>query len=210
MSHTNQRIPPPNKMNFQSVPAQTDTEYSSVSSNQCSWCAAEFALKRTAIIQAWMSKNTQEFLHLYNSCMKTASQKRKDLGTFLYGENIDSENLLNHYGKQLDIVHKYTLKLHTDTTFPEILHPDLRAEFYTRDYVDYISLESILHDMPFKSYLLVSRHGQSLCVIRVHSNSYLILDSHLHIASMATKEETMKHILMDNGGHTHVTLLFGV
>ena len=197
-------------MTLQPVPAQTDSEYSAISSNQCSWCAAEFALKRRDLIKTWMSKEYKGFLELYTTCMEIGSRKRKELGRFLYGENIDSVNLLNHYEKELTIVHKYTVQLHTDPEFPTILHPDLKSEFYTRTYVDYTPLTTILKQMPFSSYLLVSRHGQSLCVIRAHSDSYLILDSHLHQARMTSEKETTNHILMDNGGHTHVTLLFGV
>jgi hypothetical protein len=153
----------------------------------------------------------EEFNRIYNECLLLASQLRKEKGTFLYGENIDSPNLLEHYKGRITIAHQYTIKLHTDPTFPDVLHPDLRSEFYTRTYVDYASLDGvILKQMPFNSYLLVSRHGQSLCVVRIHSGIYLILDSHLHTCWLASAEDAYKHIMMDNGGHTHLTILFGV
>ena len=193
-----------------SVPAQTDAEYSAISSNQCSWCAVEFGLRRRDLIHAWTTRQTDEFLRIYKECLEVASQKRKDLGTFLYGENIDSKNLLEHYGSQLDIAHKNTIRMHEDSEFINILHPDLASEFYTRSYADYVSLDEIVNRMPNNSFLLVSRHGQSLCVLRVHTNMFLILDSHLHIATLSTKNDTMTHIRMDNGGHTHLTLLFCV
>ncbi len=193
-----------------SVPAQTDLQYSQVSSNQCSWCAVEFALHRHKLLELFHQEDKTEFLRLYNKCMAEASQKRKDLGTFLYGENIDSQNLLDHYGAQLQILHKNTLRKNEDPEFVSILHSDLRSEFYERSYAENVTLEGILSRMPYHSYLLVSRHGQSLCIIRAFSSHYLILDSHLHTARLAPKDEAAAHILMDNGGHTHLTLLFGL
>ena len=193
-----------------SVPAQTDSQYSAISSNQCSWCAVEFALKRRELIDSFQRTDKTEFHFHYNDCLLRASQKRKDLGTFLYGENIDSHNLLEHYGSQLQFAHKNTLRMNEDPEFVSILHPDLASEFYKRTYAENASLDTILTRMPYFSYLLLSRHGQSLCVLRVFANHYLLLDSHLHTARLATKEDTASHILMDNGGHTHLTLLFGV
>ena len=193
-----------------SVPAQTDPEYSAISSNQCSWCAVEFALARRKLLETFQQSDKTEFLAVYTQCMMEGSQKRKELGTFLYGENIDSQNLLDHYTDKLNILHKNTLRMNEDPEFVSILHPDLASEFYTRKYAENASLDTILSRMPYVSYLLLSRHGQSLCVIRAFSTHYLILDSHLHTARLATKEDTASHILMDNGGHTHLTLLFGL
>jgi hypothetical protein len=193
-----------------SVLAQTDAEYSTVSSNQCSWCAVEFGLRRQDLIKAWTSRQPETFLNIYKECLAVASQKRKTFGTFLYGENIDSKNLLDHYASNITIAHTNTIRMHEDSEFLNILHPDLASEFYTRSYTDHVPLDEIVNRMPFNSFLLVSRHGQSLCVIRVHTNMFLILDSHLHIATMSSKEDTMTHIKMDNGGHTHLTLLFCV
>ena len=192
------------------VPAQTDPQYSAISSNQCSWCAVEFALHSKQLASTFLDKDSSAFLTLYNQCMLEASQKRKELGTFLYGENIDSANLLHYYKPYLEILHKNSIKLNDDPTFVDILHKDLKSEFYERMYADHLTIDSILERMPYHSFLLVSRHGQSLCVIRMMSYSFLILDSHLHIAQHLNKEDTKKHILMDNGGHTLVTLLFGV
>jgi hypothetical protein len=196
-------------MNSIAVPAQTDAEYAAVSSNQCSWCAVEFALKRHSLVQAWLRRDAQAFLAMYKDCLAIASKKRKDLGQYLYGENIDSGNLLTHYN--LNLVNKNTILLNTENgEFPRLLHPDLAAEFYDRRYMEGVSIEYILNRMPTMSYLLVSRHGQSLVVIHVQNEMYLILDSHLHIAQMMSSAAAAKHILMDEGGYTHVTLLAGI
>lgn len=197
------------------VPAQTDSQYSLLSSNQCSWCAVEFAIRRIEIITAWFSNKQDEVLRLYNESLAVASNLRKEAvaptnpKTFLYGENIDSANLLNHYKDKINITEQYTILLHEDPDFLDILHPDLRSEFYGRKYSTSLTINQLLSRMKKNDYLLLSRHGQSLCILRTENDMYLILDSHLHDAKLATKEMAMKHSLMDNGGHTHVTLLTG-
>jgi hypothetical protein len=67
-------------------------------------------------------------------------------------------------------------------------------------------VEKILDQVLPATSLLVSRHGQSLTIIPYYGR-YLICDSHLHEAGIASKEETINHILMDHGGHLHLTCI---
>lgn len=188
-----------------SVPAQTD--YSDISSNQCSWCAMEFALKAPIFRKLFREskEDKTDILELYTSCLVRGSKLRRDHGTFLYGENIDSANLLAYY--RYDVLQKRTVCKNLDQDLLKILHPDLRSEFYTRVY-DQVSLNEILNTVVPTISLLVSRHGQSLCIIP-HGTKFIVLDSHLHELRVMTKEDTLKHIAMDHGGHLHLTLLYG-
>jgi hypothetical protein len=189
------------------VPSQTDEAYSAIASNQCSWAAAEFSL-RDSELRLSFKKNPDEFVRIYKECLEKASHLRAAVGSKnLYGENIDTPELLDHYKKHshFTVMDWITIKKNTGEEFLEILHTDLRREFYTREYSER-PIESLMTRIFGAQRALVSRHGQSLAVIPFFGR-YLICDSHLHVAFVATKEDAVKHILMDNGGHLHLTAL---
>jgi hypothetical protein len=195
-----------------SVPAQTDPAYSAIASNQCSWAAAEFAIHSDELISAVYNNNMTEFQRIYCECLLKASKLREASGQHcLYGENIDTPVLETHYTRAqpgeryLNILEHCTVLKNEDPAFVEILHPDLAREFYTRVH-SLRPLESSINSLTGGVCLLASRHGQSLCILSLGS-MYLICDSHLHVARLATKEEMMNHVLMDHGGHLHLTLM---
>jgi hypothetical protein len=193
-----------------SVPAQTDTEYSRIASNQCSWAAAEFIMASSQLRHLLHNNKVEEFVTLYKECLEKASQLRKNAGNkHLYGENVDTPELLEHYtAKGLVVTDRRTIKKNTCNDFVEILHPDLRREFYTREYT-VGTPEMILAGVHWTQAALVSRHGQSLAIIH-YWGRYLVCDSHLHQVMVLSKEETIKHLTMDEGGHLHLTALLVV
>lgn len=191
-------------MSSLSVPAQTDAEYSSIASNQCSWAAAEFVLASYAL-RHFYKDNQALFLEIYKSCLQRASELRASAGkTHLYGENIDTPELVEHYKPLICCSDVNSYKANTSEEFVSILHADLAREFYTRTYTER-DPASVLKEVAGSQCLLVSRHGQSLAVIP-YFGKYLICDSHLHEATIATFEDTLAHIRMDHGGHLHLTM----
>ena len=190
-----------------SVPAQTDSEYSSIASNQCSWAAVEFALRASELRHSF-AKNPEEFLKIYKECLENASRLRASAGTkHLYGENIDTPELLDHYlgRRAFTITDSITIKQNTSSEFLDILHEDLKREFYSREH-NTRTIDVAMAGIFGGQCALVSRHGQSLAVIPFYDR-YLICDSHLHTAFAVKKDEAIKHILMDSGGHLHLTIL---
>lgn len=193
------------------VPAQTDVEYSSVASNQCSWAAAEFALHSQELCRALESNDTAKFTEIYKECLRRASELRSKTSGCLYGENIDTPILEEHYkrnmsgGSYLEIFEHLSIIQNTDVEFVKILHPDLAREFYTRTYNER-SIGSIANQVRNTTCLLVSRHGQSLAIIPFNTK-YLICDSHLHQAKIVSQDDMIHHCLMDHGGHLHMTLM---
>ena len=193
------------------VPAQTDTEYSSISSNQCSWVAAEFTLHSQELRRALQQKEYTRFIEIYRECMRRGSERRSTVSGCLYGENIDTPILEEHYKRKdtnipyLEFLEHLSIVKNKDTDFIKILHPDLTREFYTRIYNER-SIEKIAHEVRDSTCLLVSRHGQSLAVIPFYTK-YLICDSHLHEAKVVSKEEMIDYCMMDHGGYLHMTLI---
>lgn len=194
---------------FISVPAQTDSDYSVIASNQCSWAALEFVLRATEFRQAIRSQDTDGFVTIYKKCLLKASQLRAQAGKkHLYGENIDTPELLTHYtnnSTSLVITDRRTIMKNTSEDFLEILHPDLKREFYSREYAQG-TIEMILSGVHGAQSVVVSRHGQSLAIIPCMGR-YLVCDSHLHHAMILSREDTQKHIMMDEGGHLHLTAI---
>jgi hypothetical protein len=187
------------------VPAQTDPEYSSTASNQCSWAAAEFLLKGSELRHSF-HKKPEEFVRIYKECLERASQLRAAAGKkHLYGENVDTPELLGHYAGKFHITDRITIKMNASGEFLDVLHPDLKREFYTREY-NLRPLSAVLAGVFGPQGALVSRHGQSLAVIP-YFGRFLICDSHLHHAMVVSREAAFKHILMDEGGHRHLTVI---
>ena len=182
------------------VNCQTDELCSSISSNQCSWCAAEFISKKEKLIYFFFN-DEEEFRKLYRECLLEGSRKRKEFGTLLYGENVDNKTLLSKYN--FDIIYSNTILCNEDEKFLNILPDSLKDEFYSRIYIN-----TSINNLKFETNLsiLISRHGQSFSVLKV-VDKFLVLDSHIHEAKIMTLEELKKYIVSDDSGHTHVTLL---
>lgn len=193
-----------------SVPAQTDEQYATIASNQCSWAAAEFVLHSRSLRSALLTKDMDKFRTIYKECLTKASTLRSGTVGCLYGENIDTPVLEETYkrkaeGSYFEILQHLSIIKNTDADFISVLHPDLAREFYTRKYQER-SIESILSEVMGSTCMLVSRHGQSLAIIPFY-NKYLICDSHLHEATICTKEEVIQHCFMDYGGYLHMTIM---
>lgn len=191
------------------VPCQTDSEYK-ITSNQCSWCAALFGLRYKELKESWF-KDKETFLNIYKSCLEQGTKMRKEHGIYLYGENIDSSNLIEklELNKNINVQFTYIENDSESDNFINILPKDLKNEFYTRKYFS-INDFTILSSYKF---ILVSRHGQSLTLIPF-GDSFLVLDSHVHIVGMMNKKNAYKYIkyqLNDNStdGYLYLTLLCG-
>jgi hypothetical protein len=192
------------------VPAQTDYNFSKISSNQCSWVAWEFIIKYKELSETIYFPKIITFIDNYRECMKKGSELRFATKVNLYGENIDTPSILEYYQDKVKIEETYTIIKNEDKNFLEILHPDLLREFYSRTHliINENELDNILANIYENTQaLLVSRHGQSLAILPTINNNYIICDSHLHYVQIIDKEKTMKHILMDHNGHLHLTII---
>lgn len=185
------------------VPCQTDPEYKAISSNQCSWCAAEFA-KNAHTLKRLFFSDRSAFVELYKTCLLEGSIKRRDNNNRQYGENIDNTALLGFY--ELENYKFETILLNNDPEFIEILPKDLREEFYQRRHVDGDSLDAIIGNI----YVMASRHGQSFTIIPLINDLFLILDSHVHNIGLVNRDGLDKYVKHDHGGHTHITLIYGM
>jgi hypothetical protein len=190
------------------VPAQTDTIYKNISSNQCSWCAWEFAVKAKNLISSFNQKNKTEFLNIYNNCLLEGSNKRKNANK-LYGENIDSIEILNNYKNfNLEPCTKYTLKKNNENSeFIDILHSDLKEEFYTRSYLMINNFDNFINEIYQGDGYLVSRHGQSFFFVKMSDNKNLILDSHVHEIGIMSDANLKKYINVDENGYLFITFI---
>lgn len=191
-------------MKIFTVPNQSDTEYSNISSNQCSWVAHCFAKNYRKFKEYLMTNNNENFIELYKECLLEGSNDRKKYGKLTYGENIDNSLVIKNYG--LNIYALYTKTFNDTEEFLKILPDDLRYEFYMNVQ---LKTDDIIKHIIGNVFALVSRHGQSFVVIPITSLRYLILDSHIHDVQLLEKEEMVKYVLCDYGGHTHITLVLG-
>ena len=189
-------------MNDISVNPQTNKEYSNISSNQCSWCAAEFIKHKKNLRYLFLS-NKAEFIELYNTCLKKGSEMRKEYNHRQYGENIDNKILLEKY--DFNIISYYTIIEKYDKNFVEILPEDLKIEFYSNKYIS-IDTDYFKTQISDGTSYLASRHGLSFCIIPI-INNYLILDPHVTIARIMTGTELSNYLFNENYGHTHITLI---
>ena len=185
------------------VACQTDELYSSISSNQCSWCAALFAKHFIELKRAFVSNDINRFTALYNECLRNGSLLRKQYGTKLYGENID--NILINKHVELTTFANYTLLANEDNEFISLLPDDLKYEFYKNIHIKIDDLSVITNNL----YALISRHGQSFTVVPITSDIFLILDSHVHSVRTMNKIEMEKYVKYDHGGHLHLTIILG-
>jgi hypothetical protein len=186
------------------VLCQTDAAFSSISSNQCSWCAALFAKHAKELKQYFVSNDTKMFLEIYNKCLQEGSLLRKQYGTKLYGENIDNERIKKYV--ELETVADFTLLANEDPTFLELLPDDLKYEFYKNIHIKIDDLSVITGNL----FAMISRHGQSFTVVPVTSDIFLIFDSHVHIVRTMNKEEMEKYVKCDHGGYLHLTIILGL
>ena len=185
------------------VQCQTDPKYSSMVSNQCSWCAAEFIKNRKELLNYYVHNNECDLTNLYNKCLLAGSIKRKEYNQRLYGENIDNTTLLDQY--DFTVISFMTMIINCDVEFLKLLPDSLKEEFYENKYsmVDNTYFDSHISDGA--SYL-ASRHGQSFAIIPFLQN-YLILDSHIHETKLLSPKELTAYLYNKDCGHTHVTLL---
>lgn len=191
------------------VPCQTDSEYKTAS-NQCSWCAASFAVKYRELKDAFFN-DKDNFVEIYKKCLEEGTRLRKQFGVPVYGENIDNPTLGKELNLSKNIFLEATYELNDDKSgeFLSILPMDLKNEFYTKKYLKINDL-SLLSAYKF---ILVSRHGQSFTLISV-GNSFLVLDSHVHTVGLMTSENAHKYIKYQTGEndvleYLSVTLLCG-
>jgi hypothetical protein len=186
-----------------SVMCQTDKKFSDISSNQCSWCAAEFIKKKDKLKQLFLEKKINKFTDVYNECLFKGSNKRKQFNDKLYGENIDNKTLLEQYN--FAVISYLTMLENEEPDFVNILPKDLKEEFYKKKYI-MIDINYFNDHISDGACYLASRHGQSFSIIPMF-NKYLILDSHIHTTKVFTGEELTKYLFNENCGHTHVTLI---
>jgi hypothetical protein len=185
------------------VKSQYDKDNSIVSTNQCSWCAFEFASKADELKMLWIKGDHDNFINLYNDCVKNGSIQRKVNFTFTCGENIDDEIIKTNY-KSLSEKYTYVTELNSEMKKPllDILPEELAKTFFVRpdikrcafsDFIK-ITLNNIV-----KNVLIINRFGQSFTIIPLFSRGkYIILDSHTHLCGETDIYGIEKYITMNN------------
>ena len=192
--------------NIITVEAQTDEKYKQISSNQCSWCAWEFAVNCKNLMKYYYSDKSS-FIELYNECLKNGSEKRK-LGNKLYGENIDNDKIINEYENKFNPLVYYHFIKNKDEDFLSFLHKDLLEEFYSRTYIQINNIDNFINNTFYTEAFLVSRHGQSFFFMKCPNQMNLIFDSHVHEIGVMNNENLKKYILNDqNDGYIHLTII---
>lgn len=185
------------------VMCQTDTKFSEISSNQCSWCAVLFA-KNGDKLGEYYRENRDEFNKLYEECLREASELRKKHNSILYGENIDRSDVLCKTKRKR--IAFYTLIENDNPEFRKILHKDILSEFYTRVHLHIEKISDVLD----YNCILVSRHGQAFTIIKL-SGFYLVLDSHVHTIGLMTRDNIQKYIRgtsdISSKNYLHLTIV---
>jgi len=191
-----------------SVCCQTDEEFK-ITSNQCSWCAGEFALNYKKFIEFYIS-NKEQYCELYRKCVENGTNSRKTFGIKTYGENIDNEVLLQTLNLKCKIHLSLTYESNTQKSeeYINILPEDLKSEFYSKSYI-FIQNFSIVSSYKF---IMISRHGLSLTMIPFFGR-FLVLDPHVHYSGVMTRENAEKYIKYQitdsDDSYVKVTLLCG-
>lgn len=196
-----------NQNNRVVVPCQTDIEYK-ITSNQCSWCAGMFVLKYIELKKHFLD-NKDLFIQTYKECLEIGTQLRKDVGTKLYGENIDNLVLLDKFNLSSKIFIKFTFEENTNNGYLDILPDELKSEFYSQKHLGVTDFNILLS----YKFSMVSRHGLSFALITIGS-MFLVLDPHAHTAGLMTSENAFKYIKYEIDGSDlgclYITILCGV
>lgn len=198
------------------VPCQTDNEYSEISSNQCSWVAAEFAQNHNSLIKAY-KENRAQFIEMYTQHLLSGSINRERFGGISCGENVDNELVHCETGIDKSIKGKYT---YTENKYvldmlSHSIPPTILTEFCGRIHtqLDILELDNSAR------YILLSRHGQSFIAIPL-DGKYLVLDSHTTVCGLMTEHNLKTYIKMEHVsnilnmpnadcGYIHVILIYG-
>src|SRR5258706_15890839 len=115
------------------VECQYDEKNSYISSNQCSWCAYEFANNAKQLCELWKSNEIDSFKKIYNKCVQNGSEQRKKINRYKCGENIDDKNIEDEY-KNLSFVDLNVIVLNEkQKEVIDLLDNELKNNFFIRD-----------------------------------------------------------------------------
>jgi len=184
------------------IPTQNDDEYKTISLNQNSWCAAEFAKHGAILIKSFFA-NEKEFINIYSKCLLSGSLNRKEFGNNPYGENIDNIEILKIHN--FNIFREQTIILNNNDSFMKTLDNDIMNEFYKKIYVKSNTMENIRGNI----FILVSCNGVTYTLLPVLNDEYILLNSAQNSIKLMNHKDLCKNILVDNGTYLHITLLYG-
>jgi hypothetical protein len=183
------------------VDSQYESSNTSISSNQCSWCAYEFARYAQKFRTLWLSRNYVEFQKQYNACVLEGSKKRKQCNKYTCGENIDDPDILKEYSNIINVDEGKTILNEDGKTILELLPDELRTVFFLRNDTTTKSMEHLVMRLTMntmKGVLIVNRFGQSFTIIPLLNGTYLIMDSHCRSSGSATLENVIKYLTINN------------
>lgn len=183
---------------------QYSPQYVAISSNQCSWCAFEFAKNSKEFAILHLKKDVDGFIKLYNKCLENGSRLRANCDSLRCGENINDEQILKEYEKDITIVDSCV-----DVLNPEQeenlghIENELKTTFFNSqpNNVHNGSIEFMLKRLVSRrggSFAIVNRFGQSFTILALHSDKFMITDSHCKKTGVTDLNGLNKYITMNN------------
>jgi len=183
------------------VDSQYEKKYAAISSNQCSWCAYEFANNAQEFRKLWLKKDFDKFTELYNKCILNGSNYRKDCNKYTCGENIDDDNIIKQYNN-ISIIDKcVTILNESNKDIINILPSELKNVFFIRDDIpqkDLNFLKMRIDTNKFKNFIIVNRFGQSFTIIPLYNSKYIIMDSHCRKCGITNIEGIINYLTINN------------
>lgn len=197
-----------------SLAVKSQYDYSSISSNQCSWCAFEFvsAFKTFISNVSKLSRFNDNFKNeqvlkniyeIYDKCVLLGSEKRKQYGIVPYGENITNKMLQSKYNN-ITITDGFYCKENPDKYFP--IDKDYENEFMNIDSLIEVSREQlyklVTNWLTYDNRIIfVNRYGQSFAILHATKDTVFICDSHCKYTGLANFEKMFKYIMFDQPGN---------
>ena len=195
------------------VMSQYDGNNIMTASNQCSWCAYEFASNAQELRVLWMTGKTEQFTNLYNNCVLSGSTKRKEYNKYVCGENIDDPEIIKTYTNILSIDTGKTVLNAEAVVSVDLLPEELRNVFFVRDSITEKSMHHVRERLRMdriRGVFIVNRFGQSFTVIPLCDNTYLITDSHCRKTGNTTMEGLMNYLTFNNdSGYNLILWIWG-
>jgi hypothetical protein len=168
--------------------SQYDSPYNIIT-NQCSWVSNEFLNTKDIIYKYIINNDINNIKNIYNICMHLGTNKRKQYGKLIQGENIDELNLDSEikstvYGNSmlLNFIDSDVVKM--------IVKPNIKKFSY-----DYFlnEIQSLINN---KS-IIINRDGETFVFHKVN-DKYYVFDSHKRNIYEYDFNKLINYILKNN------------
>lgn len=203
------------------IPVLSQYDYSYITNEQGSWCSYEFACMAqqfSGLMSKWIETENQTcidiIIALYRQCLERGSEKRKQYGKYIGGENINNKSLQFRYPQVAISIGFYMIENESDKKF-----------YMDRDYEhEYMNMENLTGTTREKlrisirkwlvstdRVVLVNIYGQSFTVFRMKDGHVIICDSHKSFTGYTDMETAFLYIMGDDReDYKFCTVLLGI